>query len=225
MTLQGATMTPEGRVSYTDLGIRFSMPNSGLSCQLSIGFNRRDKVIAFWANGEYLGKYLENGDWIGTGSAIVIGAPSTSTEITLRGITVREWHGVISDEFAGKGMQSKDVLTLTTGERFTGSLVSKNDSEVIFDTTLSKMTFPPADIATIDFGTGAADIEFVADDQPNEPSDDENTEVESPLVKFGGIYGLKGDAFNLTDDQLHFTHPVLGKVTLPFSAIDSIKFR
>ncbi len=225
LTLQGATMTPEGRVRYTDLGIRFSMPQTGLSRRLSIGFNRRDKVIAFWADGEYLGKYVENGDWIGMNSAIVIGASSTKTEITLGGITVREWNGVISDEFAAKGMQSKDVLTLNTGERFTGTLISKNDSDVIFETTLSKMTFTPTDIATIDFGSGEESPDPEADEQADESIDDEEIEQDSPLVRFGGIYGLQGDEFQLTAEQLQFIHPVLGNVILPFKVIDSIKFR
>lgn len=224
LTLQGAMMTPEGKIKYSDLGIRFTMPRTGLSRKISIGFNRRDKVIAFWVDGEYLGKYHENGDWIGTGSAIVIGAPSAQTELTLGGITVREWHGMISDEFAAKGMQSKDILTLSSGERFTGTLVSRNNSKVVFETSLSLMTFPPTDVATIDFGIDQDTPDDEADEQPEEPIEKEDTEEAPPLVKFGGSYGLQGDQFDLAGDQLQFIHPILGNVTLPFKAIDSIKF-
>lgn len=230
LTLQGASITPEGRVKYTDLGIRFTMPNSGLSRQLSIGFNRREKAISFWADGKYLGKYLENGDWVGTGSAIVIGSPSSSSEITIGRISVRDWHGVISDESTADGKQGNDVVTLTSGERFTGTFISKNDSEVIFETSLSNMKFLPADLATIDFaqdGTAREEEEQTDEDseQAEIPSENPEGSAGYPLINFGGIFALRGDELELADDQLKFTHPVLGKLTLPFATIDSILFR
>ena len=158
---------------------------------------------------------------------------STRADTSLGPITVREWHGIVSDNFSPEGKQAKDVVTLTSGERFSGKFLKLNDEDIQLDTALGPMQFKRDAIALLEYGDPAtSDEEVPAEEEKDlESAEDESKESEevseepkSPRVFFGGNFRLSGDAFHLDEGVLTMESTALGPVSLPFDAVDSIRF-